>query len=492
MQDLDDPSITSKIVEVVEGSRHVQPAAGPEGDYGQDQSCRVESAVAWVLVVDTNFILSHLNLVNSLVDAHRRWGNVVMLPWATIMELDGLKKSLSSVRPGAAGGGSGGGGGGDNVTVGMLARRANNWCFEKMARKAPGLWGQMKEEALDPTAVKGDAAILDCCRYAEPGRAGEGAGCGLKLIRHVSQVHQGVPGNQNRAPFERQEPVCPSLGLPWVTRFGGSGGANQLLQESRPSLSPARLLPLTRSCPTWKARALGSQAPRGLVWNHSKKAVPRRRRRRRVHPITTGNGRQMPPWAASMPLAMPSPPSWTGEGGRGKAEGRAGVAPRWTASSLCRRRRRPSVRRPCSRRHRPRSPAAASRCCCSGSRAIWWPTSFRCWHASGPRSRPRGPCPILARPPGSAAWRRPCGRASRPASTTCCRARATSASSCRTGACRPTGVRGATGPHARRTRPCGRQSRRRATCTTFAKRGRASGTSSCTSPTTTPGTSRRS
>jgi hypothetical protein len=75
-----------------------------------------------------------------------------MIPWAAIMELDGLKKSTSSIDSGTS------------VTVGMLARRANNWCFEKMAKREPGLWGQTKEEVLDSTAIKGDAAILDCCR----------------------------------------------------------------------------------------------------------------------------------------------------------------------------------------------------------------------------------------------------------------------------------------------------------------------------------------
>ncbi|KAF8540508.1 hypothetical protein BDD12DRAFT_24559 [Trichophaea hybrida] len=154
MQDLDDSTITSRIVEVVEGTRHGGFQAQPD-ESNQDPSYRVESVVEWVLVVDTSFILSHLHLVNNLVEAYNRWGNVVMLPWATIMELDGLKKSTSSIRVGT---------GGETTTVGALARRANNWCFEKMSKKEPGLWGQTKEETLDPTAVKGDAAILDCCR----------------------------------------------------------------------------------------------------------------------------------------------------------------------------------------------------------------------------------------------------------------------------------------------------------------------------------------
>jgi hypothetical protein len=128
-----------------------------KGAIPADPSSR-PTVVKWVLVVDTSFILSHLHLVDNLVKAYTRWGNVVMLPWATIMELDGLKKSNSMIRHKDANGVE------TTVSVGMLARRANNWSFETMSKKAKGLWGQMKEEVRDRTAAKGDAAILDCCR----------------------------------------------------------------------------------------------------------------------------------------------------------------------------------------------------------------------------------------------------------------------------------------------------------------------------------------
>lgn len=116
------------------------------------------SVVEWVLVLDTSFILSHLHLVGKLVEAYDRWRCVVMLPWATVMELDGLKKSNRTIIVKNADGV------GEAVGLGMLARRANNWCFETMAKKKSGLWGQMREEVIDPKSVKGDAAILDCCR----------------------------------------------------------------------------------------------------------------------------------------------------------------------------------------------------------------------------------------------------------------------------------------------------------------------------------------
>ena len=132
--------------------------ADVDGQINHNVSARTKIA-SWVLVIDTSFILSHLHLVSKLVDAYERWGNVVMLPWATIMELDGLKKSVAKITHKDAHGIE------KTVTVGMLARRANTWCLETMGRKAKGLWGQMKEEVYDPEAAKGDAAILDCCRY---------------------------------------------------------------------------------------------------------------------------------------------------------------------------------------------------------------------------------------------------------------------------------------------------------------------------------------
>jgi hypothetical protein len=175
MQDLDDQEVTSQINQVLEGERvnkeypmvvsdiNIPPMSRIvvnielKGSIPADPSSRPR-VVKWVLVVDTSFILSHLHLVNNLVTAYACWGNVVMLPWATIMELDGLKKSNSMIRHKNANGVE------HTVSVGMLARRANSWSFDTMSKKAKGLWGQMKEEVLDPAAAKGDTAILDCCR----------------------------------------------------------------------------------------------------------------------------------------------------------------------------------------------------------------------------------------------------------------------------------------------------------------------------------------
>lgn len=102
-----------------------------------------------LLIIDTSFIVSHLQLVNNLVISHPRWNNVVVMPWATTQELDGLKKSTHVER---------------GISVAKLARSAINWAFGVFGRVELGVWGQTKEEKYDSDAVSGDAAILDCCR----------------------------------------------------------------------------------------------------------------------------------------------------------------------------------------------------------------------------------------------------------------------------------------------------------------------------------------
>lgn len=70
------------------------------------------------------------------------------MPWATIQELDGLKKSNRQ---------NGG------VDVAKLARNAIRWAYDAFERHDPGVWAQIKEEKCDNSATRGDPAILDCC-----------------------------------------------------------------------------------------------------------------------------------------------------------------------------------------------------------------------------------------------------------------------------------------------------------------------------------------
>ncbi|CAZ80773.1 unnamed protein product [Tuber melanosporum] len=119
---------------------------------------RVDDATH-ILVIDTSFILVHLNLVNDLVLSYLEWGCVVVLPWATIQELDGLKKSSRGIT------GISFGNDGRRVDISMLARAANRWAFRVLSNPEPGIWGQTREEVINRTFNHGDMAILDCARF---------------------------------------------------------------------------------------------------------------------------------------------------------------------------------------------------------------------------------------------------------------------------------------------------------------------------------------
>ncbi|KAG0638673.1 hypothetical protein HOY80DRAFT_887539 [Tuber brumale] len=119
---------------------------------------RVDDATH-ILVIDTSFILAHLSLVNDLVLSYLEWGCVVVLPWATIQELDGLKRSNRGITDISSGNDGG------QVDISMLARAANRWAFQVLSKPEPGIWGQTREEVIDGTFNHGDMAILDCARF---------------------------------------------------------------------------------------------------------------------------------------------------------------------------------------------------------------------------------------------------------------------------------------------------------------------------------------
>ncbi|CCX33512.1 Similar to Transcriptional protein SWT1; acc. no. Q12104 [Pyronema omphalodes CBS 100304] len=158
MQDFNDPSVVRQIVGVVGGER--QSTAGHILEHDDNAGSRIRASVSsarWVMVLDTNFLLSDLPLVGNLLEANRDWGNVLMVPWAVVMELDGLKKSNASVMLPR----------GQKTPMAPLARRVNNWVHEKMEKNEPGLWVQRQKETVGSEEARGDAAILDCCRFVK-------------------------------------------------------------------------------------------------------------------------------------------------------------------------------------------------------------------------------------------------------------------------------------------------------------------------------------
>lgn len=137
------------------------------------------------LVVDTNFMLSHLDIVDGLRSISGKYGLVIVIPMVVVQELDGLKNSnrytdVPSKRASVNdknGERSVSHPPSDNsyssdwpedslssASVGHLARWANDWIYTALAERSPLVRGQRPNQRLDKTAVKDDA-ILDCCMY---------------------------------------------------------------------------------------------------------------------------------------------------------------------------------------------------------------------------------------------------------------------------------------------------------------------------------------
>uniref|UniRef100_A0A060TBY3 ARAD1B12408p n=1 Tax=Blastobotrys adeninivorans TaxID=409370 RepID=A0A060TBY3_BLAAD len=98
------------------------------------------------LVVDTNFMVSHLDLVKeirALLERQNLPKRAIVVPWVVVQELDGLKAKSS---------------------VTHLARAANTWIYETLANRNAWVVGQKLTE-IEDLSLKGDDAILDCCRY---------------------------------------------------------------------------------------------------------------------------------------------------------------------------------------------------------------------------------------------------------------------------------------------------------------------------------------
>ncbi|QPG76904.1 hypothetical protein FOA43_004298 [Brettanomyces nanus] len=103
------------------------------------------------LVVDTNFIVSHLRLLNDLQALHTSYNDTyrIIIPKQVIRELDGLKNANKY---------EGG------LEIGKLARMAIDWCYKNMHDNDIIVRGQKLYECLNRDVVKDDA-ILDCCLY---------------------------------------------------------------------------------------------------------------------------------------------------------------------------------------------------------------------------------------------------------------------------------------------------------------------------------------
>lgn len=106
------------------------------------------------------------------MDFHEIYGSVVVIPWATIQELDGLRKSTGRITMTTSTSLSGSKHNPANrvaktVGVACLARQAVNWQLKMFQMANKGVWGQKREECINRD-TRGDDSILDCARCVLP------------------------------------------------------------------------------------------------------------------------------------------------------------------------------------------------------------------------------------------------------------------------------------------------------------------------------------
>lgn len=105
------------------------------------------SAVAKVaLVIDTNFLLRNLPVLKELHELGPRYGHVIVIPWAVVQELDGIKKYKDAVA--------------------FAARTATRWLYELFAASDHYIVGQrIKDRLPEYKFTSGDDLILECCLF---------------------------------------------------------------------------------------------------------------------------------------------------------------------------------------------------------------------------------------------------------------------------------------------------------------------------------------
>lgn len=128
---------------------------------------------AAALVVDTNFMLSELSIVDDLWKLAQRYGYFIIIPDAVIHELDGLKKSTKAIEIHEFAGCDSKGNELKSkhssskmkaTTVGHSSRTSTEWIRSALARKDPYVIVQKSKQKLDQS-LRGDDSILDCCLY---------------------------------------------------------------------------------------------------------------------------------------------------------------------------------------------------------------------------------------------------------------------------------------------------------------------------------------
>ncbi|CAN6655806.1 hypothetical protein TRVA0_028S01222 [Trichomonascus vanleenenianus] len=157
MMDVEDPSQLSEINTVLDESRRhtVSPGQASRSSTISTTGAMGSAVVSQehlkpILVVDTNFIISHLRLLKELKDLHDQYGHYIIIPFCTLQELDHLKTSDRVTK--------------EKTSIGVLARNAISWIQSCLAKRDPAVVGQRLTE-IENVNLRGDDSILDCCLF---------------------------------------------------------------------------------------------------------------------------------------------------------------------------------------------------------------------------------------------------------------------------------------------------------------------------------------
>eukprot|EP00049_Salpingoeca_infusionum_P006220 m.103346 g.103346 ORF g.103346 m.103346 type:complete len:462 (+) comp13234_c2_seq2:102-1487(+) len=120
---------------------------------------RSSSCPVFYIVVDTNVLLTHLHILEAIVQVplNVELEPVLVIPWVVVRELDYLKNNHQSTEIV----------GGVEMTIASLSRRATRWIQHYLALHAPGLKGQPVQETTIavpgiPAHRMNDDSILHC------------------------------------------------------------------------------------------------------------------------------------------------------------------------------------------------------------------------------------------------------------------------------------------------------------------------------------------
>jgi rRNA-processing protein FCF1 len=95
-----------------------------------------------VVVVDTNFLISHLAFLKALIFEHaKKHQLLIIIPWIVLQELDGLKSTLKNKSSSS------------QHEVGNLAQTAIKFLHNCLINKEEGLRGQKIDERIETAEV---------------------------------------------------------------------------------------------------------------------------------------------------------------------------------------------------------------------------------------------------------------------------------------------------------------------------------------------------